>query len=371
MGSPPESSATPEVASSISDELLAWLSKAASPEVRYLVARDFNLPAAGEVLSLWERVARSKVATRLLARQEINGAWRSGILDSAYSPKYVTTVWRLIKLGRLGFDASDPRIERAAEFALSFQTESGGFVRLRSYDRPGRFDPCDTATHLLALGSVGLGADQRVRKAAAELIARQRRDGGWIRPDCQRKRGSSASCAALTSTAARALDLLGAGGLEFAYAPAVKEALGFLLGHLSTLTPPERKRFLGRGHLLVAELLLFAKYGFPCRQAPLVDTVEWLENMFVPDERHFHYSGKAPSAFRFREDGGISARVARYHLVLQYEDDWLTYDMARFYRFSASRPAQARHGRESPESGGHASEVAEAVPKKEGGNRVW
>jgi len=258
-----ERPSTGEIETPCHGKLLAWLREAASPEVRYPIARDFDHPSHEELSQLWERVTKGKVAARLLARQEASGGWHSGILDSAYSPKYITTVWRLIKLGRLGFDTRDSRIERAAEFSLRYQTESGGFVRFHSYARPGQFDPCDTATHLLALGSVGLGADPRVEKTAAGLIARQREDGGWIRSACRKKRGSSASCATLTSTAARALDLLHEGSSESTYVPAVKKALGFLLSHLQGLTAPERKRFLGRGHLLVAELLLFAKTGFP------------------------------------------------------------------------------------------------------------
>ena len=198
---------------------ISWLLKHASAPVRYLTRRcileeDIHSP---QMLDLWKQVQLDPFVQKTFAKREKHGLWKPHVQSypSATHPKYVTTIWQLLRLGEMGFDISDPRIKKACEFALEFQYPTGAFRRSRggvlSSDLKIQggwvdysVDPCDTSNYLLGLASVGTSSDPRVKKGFKSLAEIQREDGGWVRDSCIKKRGWTRSCPVPTHKAALA-----------------------------------------------------------------------------------------------------------------------------------------------------------------------
>lgn len=330
---------------------ISWLLKNASVPVRYLTRRyileeDIFSP---QMLDLWKQVQLDAFVQKTFAkRDKQTGLWYGWVgrmHPSATHPKYVATIWQLLRLGEMGFDISDPRIKKACEFALEFQFESGGFRRSRggvlSSDLKIQgawvtysVDPCDTSNYLRGLASVGMGYDPRVKKGFKSLVETQREDGGWVRDSCIRKFGWTRSCPPPTHNAAVAFYYSGL----TEYKPNLLRALNWLVWHLSTKEPYEIRRFLYRGHNMVRELLMFSENEIDMTQRPIQILLDWLMTTYDKDEGVFKYKGKPASKYRASDGkppskpGGISSKDASYFLKHVMKKDWLTYYMTRIFK---------------------------------------
>lgn len=314
-----------------------WLLAHASAPVKYLVYRDLvKTPEdTAEMRFLWKKVEEDRAVTEIFERQNAEGFWCSGgswaqnpgyQLKSGvdpYTPKYVTTVWILPLLGRMGYNAEDSRIRSACEFTLTHGYFCDAyFSEYRMKAGEAHISPCRFAQYLTALASVGYKQDRRTERGYEYLLRMQREDGGWALPQHITERGWTRSCPWSTGHAATALyykkDQNCSGELT--------RALLFLANHLSTKTQEEICRFFYHGHNTVDELLMMSEYKVGLTTNAVQTLMRWLMTMYRGD--HFEYQGKRVSAYTMKSDG-MDARVARYRLYHRIEADWLTYDMTR------------------------------------------
>lgn len=91
------------------------------------------------------------------------------------------------------------------------------------------------------------------------------------------------------------------------------------------------QRFFWHGHEPLKELLMFSELGFDPGQRSIQGVLGWLEAMYNPDEAYFRYRGTPYSKMTNRKDGS-NARVMKYRMYHQAEDDWLTYYATRIFK---------------------------------------
>jgi hypothetical protein len=289
--------------------------------------------------NLWSDVQTYSDAEEIFSKQREDGSWCSGgswALKPPYlqksktggydpeSPKYVTAIWVLPLLGDMGFTVEDQRIRKACDYILSHQ-ELELYYRIfndSSFDMDyAQVEVCSRFFYCLAaLAKVGFQADDRVKRGYAALLGAQRKDGGWISPQCALQRNWTRSCP--FSSYAAALALYCAKNEEYGN-PLIK-ALEFLVWHLSTKQPEEIQRFFYHGHSIIHELLMFTELKVGLEEKPVQVLLEWLMTMYQDDEGCFKYTGKSISQYSRRKDG-MDSRVAKYRLYHLIEDDWLTF----------------------------------------------
>jgi hypothetical protein len=327
------------------DKSIAWLLDNGSPPIRYLTHKYLlNVPSDSEVMaSLWSDVQTCRDAEEILSKQREDGSWCSGgswALKPSYlqkskpggydpeSPKYVTTIWVLPLLGDMGFTVEDQRIRKACDYILSYK-ELGLYYRIFndssfSVDY-AQIEVCSRFFyHLAALAKVGFQADDRVKRGYAALLGAQRKDGGWISPQCAHQHNWTRSCP--FSSYGGTLALYCAQNEE--YRNPLLRALEFLVWHLATKQVQEIQRFFYHGHSTVHELLMFSEFQIGLEEKPVQALLEWLLTMYRPDEGCFKYAGKPISKYSRRKDA-MDSRVAKYRLYHLVEDDWLTYYATR------------------------------------------
>lgn len=322
------------------DRNTEWLLEYASAPVKYMTHRELlGTPKNSPVMKdLWKKVEEDRAVCEIFGKQNEDGSWCTGGSWARnpgyqlkggvdpYTPKYVTTVWVLPLLARMGYRLDDSRIRKACDFTLAH----GYFLDVFFSDpclRPedARISPCRFAQYLIGLSSVGAQEEERVQRGYEYLLGVQREDGGWALSQHIRERGWTRSCPWSTGHAAAALyqkkDKSCTGELI--------RALQFLVRHLSGKTPEEMCRFFYHGHNTVEEMLMVSEYRVGLDTEAVQTVMKWLMSMYRGD--HFEYQGKRVSAYTQKEDA-MDAAVARYRLYHRIESDWLTYDMTRIRR---------------------------------------
>lgn len=190
---------------------IRWLLERQNPSVRYFTLRELldRTDSDPEVRATKEAVPNSKLLTKILSKQNLQGFW--GDSDSPYHPKYKSSYWQIMILGQLGMDKNDERVQRACEFIFSLQLVEGGFSSytkeraLEEYDwvrskgalkeklqpKPETWAQslvtehqysCLTGNVCAAMLRMGYGGDSRLTKALNWLLEIQNRDGGWLCP---------------------------------------------------------------------------------------------------------------------------------------------------------------------------------------------
>lgn len=186
---------------------LEWLLENSNPSVRYFALRDLlDKPVdANEVMAAKEAIHKSGIVKRILDKQDPRGYWEES--NSPYLPKYKSSYWTIMILGRLGLDRTNEKVARACEFIFRFQHDEGGF----SSDRPAKASmeyeyrrrkgktlpsknefvsslvyesqlTCLTGNMAGALIRLGYEDDSHVKKALKWLVKVQNADGGWLCP---------------------------------------------------------------------------------------------------------------------------------------------------------------------------------------------
>lgn len=184
-----------------------WLLEKSNPSVRYFALRDIiGKPEDDlEVINTRKTIAESAIAQKILRKQSPRGYWEKA--DSPYLPKYKSSYWTIMLLGRLGMDRTNEKMAKACEFVFQFQRDEGGFSSesiasaSREYEyrlKKGKKLPsqqefvsslifesqlsCLTGNMISALIRIGYADDPRVKKALEWLVRIQNRDGGWLCP---------------------------------------------------------------------------------------------------------------------------------------------------------------------------------------------
>ena len=320
-----------------------------SPPVKYLTHKYLlkNDLCSNTMQKLWKEVENCSVAKEIFSKQKPDGSWFSDGSwatkpsytpkhgYSAFTPKYVTTIWILSILGDLGFSIQVKRVKKACEYALSFQKPTGRFSRFKVdqtiqkkrdeliHSDAGNF-PCTSAVYLRGLGKVGMSRDDRLKKSYDLLLHWQREDGGWVNQKHKEEKNWTRSCPWVTYHATAALYY----SRIPKYKNALHNALKFLVWNLSIKNDQEIQKFFYHGHNMVRELLMLSETGVCLDERSVQVILEWLYSMYSQKEGCFRYTGKQPSEFNQRKNG-VPTKVAKFRLYHIIEDDWLTYYMTR------------------------------------------
>ena len=140
----------------------------------------------------------------ILQKRNDLGYWGTPGDIFTWWPKKDTTFWMLGVLGDFGLRKADCEIERACEYVFSTQLPSGAFG-LRP---PPKAYDCFTGILAESLARLGYSDDERLERACAWLIERQRLDGGFWCKDTGQPGGprrDEPSCAFATLCALGAL----------------------------------------------------------------------------------------------------------------------------------------------------------------------
>jgi hypothetical protein len=145
----------------------------------YFVRRDLLDEDPGPVEALWELPA----ASRLLRKQQANGAWRyggQGRIKFRYINYDLLETYR--SLGVLvemaGFNRNHPAIERAAEYLYSCQTAEGDIRGILGTQTMPYYHGAILSLLIMA----GYEDDPRVIKGLDWLLEVRQGDGGWVVP---------------------------------------------------------------------------------------------------------------------------------------------------------------------------------------------
>ncbi len=328
---------------------IQWLLSNGSSPVRYLTYKHLmkNDHNSETMKIMWSEVEKCSMVQEIFSKQKQDGSWCSGGSwapnssyvpkggYSAFTPKYVTTVWILSMLGDMDFDIRDDRVKKACDYTLAFQRPNGRFSRFfkdqaiqlkreEGQDINRSNFPCELGVYLLGLGKVGMGSDVRLKKSYDLLAKWQREDGGWVNDKHRVERKWSRSCPAVSHNAAAAL--------YFSRLPEYKDnvckALKFLIWHLSIIERSELQRFYYHGHNMVQELLMLSELGIGLYEDSIQTVLKWLMSMYYIDEGYFRYKEKSVSKDYEKRAKTMTPelRYRSYHLT---EDDWFTYYMTR------------------------------------------
>jgi hypothetical protein len=305
-----------------------WLIANASPPVIYLTHLNLlqEKPDTPKMQKLWDNVQKSPSTCEIFGKQREDGSWYDGgswaykptyLPKSGYtpvSPKYVTTVWLLAKLGEMGYTTENPRILKACEWVMKWQWPNGILSEnkkapksLKENPDPSNI-PCRMSIQIEALAKVGFGPDKRLRKSWGLMLQWRREDKGWVQDGHLDGTASpykvwDRSCPYVSYFSTSALFYSGVPR----YRRYVEESLGFILWHMDQKKPEDLQRFFWHGHEPLKELLMFSEIGFDPEQRSIQGLLGWLEEMYNPGEAYFRYK-------------------RMYH---QAEDDWLTYYATR------------------------------------------
>ncbi len=149
-----------------------WL-LAGDPAIRWQTLRDL----AGASERAWKREQRAVASegwgARLLALQDADGRWASGV----YTPKWTSTTYTLLLLRDMGLAPGNPQAQRACRLLFDTGFWSDGGINL--FPRSWKFsETCVTAIVLSVARWFGLD-DPRLDRVSEHLVAAQMADGGW------------------------------------------------------------------------------------------------------------------------------------------------------------------------------------------------
>jgi hypothetical protein len=151
------------------DPTLDWLLDG-DPSVRFQALRDLASAPASAVARAQSAVAREGWGARLLAVQDADGRWASGL----YTPKWTSTTYTMLLLRDLGLAATNRQARKACSLLLDRGLHRDGGISYGS----GRGEHCVTGM-VLSILSHFRHDDARLDALADWLLGQQMGDGGW------------------------------------------------------------------------------------------------------------------------------------------------------------------------------------------------
>ncbi len=158
-----------------------------SANLRYLVLAELLGKAAEEeAMELSALREEDPIVKSLLALQGEGGKWKQ--LDQAgftIGGAVRGTSAALMRLGYLGFTASNPAVKRGAEYLFSKQRKDGSWPlpeRVSDFEftkGPYTMTPVQTSVPLLALAMCGFAEDPRSERGYEWLVETRLEDGTW------------------------------------------------------------------------------------------------------------------------------------------------------------------------------------------------
>jgi hypothetical protein len=142
---------------SLPTETREWLLGEDNPAVAVLARRLLGQTDDRADVALWAKRNEYAPVEAILSAQLDSGAWATPGQDYQ---KYGGSLWQIHFLGELWADGSDPRVQRAADYAFGRQLADGSWSA--SNRRPAGSIPCLTANVGRALARLGFARDERI-----------------------------------------------------------------------------------------------------------------------------------------------------------------------------------------------------------------
>ena len=153
------------------EQVISWLLDG-DPAIRWQVMADLTGADPVSVAAERARVADTGWGAALLAQQDPDGRWATGL----YSPKWTSTTYTLLLLHWLGLPVRSPAALAGCRQIWDGARYFGGGLTVSSSVRLP--EACITGMFVLLASSFGY-ADPRVDPAVEWLLAHQLPDGGW------------------------------------------------------------------------------------------------------------------------------------------------------------------------------------------------
>jgi hypothetical protein len=266
------------------DTVVSWLLEG-DPAIRWPVLRDLAGASDRTVTRERRRVATHGWGARLLAAQNPDGGWGSGV----YSPKWTSTTYTLLRLLWLGLPSGDPAARRGCERLWEWQ------ARWRVPET------CVTAILVRVTCAHGYPAD-RLDDMVGDLLDQQLEDGGW---NCATRTDKGKHSSFHTSIQAlEALDAYARTGGRLDVADAARFGREFFLAHKLyqshrtgevAIRGSIRLRAFPEWHFDVLRGLEYFSQSGADRDERLIDAVELVRRARRPDGRwpvHSPYPGQ-------------------------------------------------------------------------------
>jgi hypothetical protein len=162
---------------SLSPEIQEFLLNESDPSVQYRVLRTLlDRPEDdSEVRSARDRIGQSGWVAEIMRTQQPSGQWDTAgtTARDLYTPKYVSSNWKLLVLSDLGVSREFPGIETGVRLFLDrFSKEEDGLGGKDS-------EVCFTGNAVRMLVRLGFGEEPLVRRSIDWLVKTQLADGGW------------------------------------------------------------------------------------------------------------------------------------------------------------------------------------------------
>lgn len=99
-----------------------WLLEESNPSIRYFTQRDVpGIPEDDiEVIATKKVISESEIVQKILRKQNSHGYWKKP--NSPYLPKYKSSYWTIMILGRLGMDKTNRELLEKAARAMPYIT---------------------------------------------------------------------------------------------------------------------------------------------------------------------------------------------------------------------------------------------------------
>jgi hypothetical protein len=159
-----------------SKAVLDWLLAPGQPAVRYRTLTELmgRGPDDPDVIEARERIPRVGWAARILSERSPEGWWVRA--ENLYTPKYLSTNWRMIVLSDLGLTREDPLVRASCELWMAgFPLKGGGVGGFFK----GTGHHCLAGNLARSLIRFGYEDDPRIRRTMDWLVETADPKGGW------------------------------------------------------------------------------------------------------------------------------------------------------------------------------------------------
>lgn len=204
-------------------EILTWLLEG-DPAIRWQVLQDLVDATPADVAIERQRIASEGWGARLLALQDPDGRWASGL----YSPKWTSTTYTLLLLRQFGLPGDNPQAQRGcAHFLARGINHDGGINLFHTIDYS---ETCVNGMLLALLSYFGARQLEVLRSVVGYILGEQMVDGGW---NCERIKGATHASFHTTLSVLEGLHEYRQFDAQAdpAIQGAVERAHGFLLAH--------------------------------------------------------------------------------------------------------------------------------------------
>jgi len=174
-----------------SEHIIQWLLQG-DPAIRWQVLQGLAGASEATVERERRKIAHEGWGARLLARQDLGGAWARGQTSDAglYSPKWTSTTYTMLLLRDFGLPCNSRPARLACRLLLDQGLQRDGGISYGTWAKwTRRGETCVTGM-VLSILSYFHYEDTRLDSIANHLLEQQMRDGGW---NCRRPNGATHS----------------------------------------------------------------------------------------------------------------------------------------------------------------------------------